>query len=567
MLYARAMLSFSKDPQVAEQQMHAIIFYLTTFGYIDGDFDQSERDYVRDYIRKLVEQRVTTGMPNAEPKLREELVQRFTTHFHEVFENIDRYVADLWTEAVAQDEDQDAFVHAKLKLKCFELFQGFDGTSQETLLEAMDELIAADGQVHPAEQKFRNELVDLFEGDLGVELVDDADAPRTTIVDPIERPSRDEDHPFFGQFEFHYSADKDKILKQIEADRQLLVKVREVLDAQREDGVDKLKGHQTVADYAGQAPFLDGHVIVHPATHPAGYELTVLGDLHGCYSCLKGAVMQADFFDKVAAYKADPDNHPKPLLVLLGDYIDRGLFSLNGVFRTVLQMFVTAPEHVIVLRGNHEYYIEYKGQIFGGVKPAEAINTLKPHLPIEVFRDYMRLFEALPNMLIFDRTLFVHAGIPRDLLIKERWADLSTLNDPDVRFQMMWSDPSSADVIPAALQEQSARFPFGRLQAAAFLQRIGCHTLVRGHEKVTSGFDRTYDDDDVTLITLFSAGGEDNEDLPPDSSYRSVTPKAMTMTWKNGQTSVVPWNIDYQTYNDPERNAFFRQPMEIEHRK
>ena len=92
-------------------------------------------------------------------------------------------------------------------------------------------------------------------------------------------------------------------------------------------------------------------------------------------------------------------------------------------------------------------------------------------------------------------------------------------------------------------------------------------SLVRGHEKVTSGFDRTYDDDDVTLITLFSAGGEDNEDLPPDSSYRSVTPKAMTMTWKNGQTSVVPWNIDYQTYNDPERNAFFRQPMEIEHRK
>ena len=33
------MLQFSKDPEVAERQMQAIIFYLTTFGYIDGEFD------------------------------------------------------------------------------------------------------------------------------------------------------------------------------------------------------------------------------------------------------------------------------------------------------------------------------------------------------------------------------------------------------------------------------------------------------------------------------------------------------------------------------------------------
>ena len=227
---------------------------------------------------------------------------------------------------------------------------------------------------------------------------------------------------------------------------------------------------------------------------------------------------------------------------------------------------ISAPEHVVVLRGNHEYYLEYKGQIFGGVKPAEAINTLKPHLPIDVFRHYMRLFEAMPSALVFDRTLFVHAGIPRDRLLKERWVGMETLNDPDVRFQMMWSDPSSADVIPAALQEQSARFPFGRLQAASFLGRMGCHTLVRGHEKVLSGFANTYDDDDVKLITLFSAGGATNGDLPATSSYRKVTPKAMTLTLKDGTQRITPWDIDYATYQDPERNAFFRVQPEIEHR-
>lgn len=561
------MIRFSTDPKVAERQMQAIIFYLTTFGYIDGDFDASERDYVRDYIRKLVERRVDTGMPNADPEVAKELIAKFTAHFHEVFEGIDRHVQDLFTESVANDEDQEKFIHAKLKLRCFELFQDFDRENQEVLLSAMDDLIQADGQVHPAEAKFRDELVDLFNDDVAIELEEDAKAPeRISITRPASSPKADGKHQFFDQFEFHYSADPDKIQKQIDADRQLIDKTIDVFKSMREKGDGKLAGHQKVDEFAGQEPFLDGHVYVHPAKVDTTYELLVLGDLHGCYSCLKGAVMQARFFEKVAAYRQDPSK-PKPLLVLLGDYIDRGIFSLNGVLRSAMQMVCTAPEHVFMLRGNHEYYLEYKGQIYGGVKPAEAINTLKPHLPVEVFRHYMQLFENMPNTLLFDRTLFVHGGIPRDLLVKERWKDLSALNDDDIRFQMMWSDPSSAEVIPAALQEQSARFPFGRLQAAAFLQRMGCHTLVRGHEKVLDGFHENYNDDQVSVLTLFSAGGFDNGDLPLDSSYRQVTPKALTVTWQDGQATFSPWDIDYKTYNDPSLNAFHERPPEIQLRK
>lgn len=544
--------------------MQAIIFYLTTFGYIDGEFDQSEKDFVREYIRKLVEQRVTGAMPDSDAATQRDVVERFTVHFHEVFENIDRHVADLFTESVAEGEDQDAFIHAKLKLRCFELFQEFDRGSQEVLIEAMDDLIHADGEVHPAEVKFRGELLALFEDDLEIELIEEENSQRRTVVDPIDKKVARDEHPFFDQFEFHYSSDQDTIMKQVEADRRLLDDVLETYEKQRAKGEGKLAGHQRFDEIEGDEPFLDGHIYVHPAKHPAGYELTVLGDLHGCYSSLKGAVLQVDFFEKVAAFKRDPANHPYPLLVLLGDYIDRGLFSLNGVLRSAMQMFVKAPEHVYMLRGNHEYYVEYKGQIFGGVKPAEAINTLKPHLPVDVFRHYMKLFDAMPTALVFDRTLFVHAGIPRDRLIKERWKDLSTLNDPDVRFQMMWSDPSTADVIPAALQEQSARFPFGRLQATSFLQRIGCNTLIRGHEKVKSGFKRNYDDENITLITLFSAGGATNGDLPPNSSYRSVTPKALSLLWDQGDVRIVPWDIDWEHFNDPERNRFYQSAPEID---
>ena len=558
------MLSFSDDPQAADKQMRAVIFYLTTFGYIDGDFDASEKTFVRNYIGKLVASRVEGAVDDV--TLRQELTCKYTTHFHEVFEGIDRQVAELFTESVAEGEHQTDFVHAKLKLRCFEIFKSFQKEDQDQLLDTVDELIAADGQVHPAEQKFRSELATLLVEDQGIELIEEGVVSRTRVssaeADLVSSP---ENHPFFGRVETHYSASPYKLATQVKADRALLDRVMAIWDEQRKGGKGRLAGHATFADFEGQAPFLDDHVYVVPNAPGVAHELTVLGDLHGCYSVLKAAILQADFLNKVNAYNADP-TLPRPSLVLLGDYIDRGMFSYQGVLRTVLQLFATVPDHVYVLRGNHEYYVEVRGTIYGGVKPAEAINTLKPHVAPEVFQHYSKTFEAMPSMLAFDRTLFVHAGIPRDSLIKERWKDLSTLNDPDVRFQMMWSDPSSADVIPAALQEQSARFPFGRLQCQSFLQRIGCHTLIRGHEKVEEGFRRTYDDPEQLLITLFSAGGKLNEDLPAESGYRNVTPMALTIKHKDGQSEIIPWRVDYERYNDPEKNAFFKVAPEIEHR-
>jgi len=58
-------------------------------------------------------------------------------------------------------------------------------------------------------------------------------------------------------------------------------------------------------------------------------------------------------------------------------------------------------------------------------------------------------------------------------------------------------------------------------------------------------------------LTLFSAGGADDWDLPERSSYRSVIPTALTIRYRDGRTDIEPWVIDYASYNDPERNEFF----------
>jgi len=548
------MIQLSQDPEVAEQQVEAVLFYLTTCGYIDDDFDLTEKSFIRSILRKIVTARVDAQGP-IDAELRFEQIESQHEHYLEVFQAIDYEVRSMMSEVVADGEDSKHFVLTKLKLRCFELFRQLTPEGRAALLEVVDEFIGADGVVHPAEVDFRNDLASLL-GQPEIAEPEVEAGERVEIAKPIDLPSASVDHPFFTGFEHNYSPDPEVIRAQLAVDVAVLDQAEAKWDEQRRAGAGRLRGKARVQDLAGEE-FLDEHTYAVPRDG-RDYELIVLGDLHGCYSCLKAAIMQSQFMDKVKAYRANPGANPDVRLILLGDYIDRGRFSLNGVLRGVLKLFVAVPEHVFVLRGNHEYYIEYEGRIYGGVKPSDAISSLQPLVPDEVFHRYLTFFERMPNVLLYDNLMFVHGGIPRDSLLAQKWQDLSSLNDPEMRFQMLWSDPSRADTVPTELQAASARFAFGRLQFRAFMGRIGCNLLVRGHEKVNAGFRDHYPKDDIRLLTLFSAGGVANEDLPPDSNYRDVRPMALTITRSGGETKVTPWPIDYRAYQGPERNAFFR---------
>ncbi len=555
------MLQLSHDPREAERQMHAVIYYLTAFGYVDGEFDPAERQAVRGQIQRLVEGRVELALGGGDVgPLRDELVGRWTHHFNEVFGEVDESIRSLLDEPVAEGEDSRAFVIARLKLRCYELFTGFDEDNRAALLSAVDEIMHADGIVDPREAAFRDELAALLAApiELGEHELVPVAAGEVVIGPQLALEARQSNHPFFEPSEWHYPREPGAFAASATNDLALIEATLAGLERERAAGRGRLGAAQDVAEFAGTAPFLDGHVYVLPPAPGKAYELIVLGDLHGCYSCLKAALMQADFFGKVRAFRDDPRKHPDVKLVLLGDYIDRGKFSYNGVLRTVMQLYTSLPGHVFPLRGNHEYYVELNGRVYGAVRPSEALNDLVGIAPNEVFASFMRLFEALPNMLLFDRTLFVHAGIPRDESLAAKWSGLASLNDPDLRFQMLWSDPSSADYVPPDLQRGNARFPFGRKQFKSFLGRLGCTTMVRGHEKVNEGFRCVYDDPGATLINVFSAGGKHNRDLPETSSYRDVTPMALTLKHRDGVSELTPFVIDYETYNDPAYNAFFR---------
>jgi hypothetical protein len=110
------------------------------------------------------------------------------------------------------------------------------------------------------------------------------------------------------------------------------------------------------------------------------------------------------------------------------------------------------------------------------------------------------------------------------------------------------------------------RFTFGRAQFAAFMQRLGMHSLIRGHEKIDRGFDTVFDLGEHMLVSLFSAAGADNADLPEDSSYRGVTPMALSILASQGKLAATPWPLGYQTFNYAPHNGLYRAQPVLDYR-
>ena len=551
------MISWSSDPNVAERQMQAVIFCVVAFGYIDNDFDSAERSYIRDLIGRLVDDRAK-GVE--EEAIRKDVTETWMKHYFEVMDEMDRDILFHFTESVMEGESTTDFVLAKLKLGCFQLLKGFGDDDRAAMLAVIDELMHADGKIHPNEQAFRDDVAALLDAPLELDPseVEAIEEGQVVIGAPESLRPRIDDHPLLKPFEWDFAEDPETFAHQAAGDMDLVERVNNTLKEQREVGAGKLASTDTFTTFSGQEPFLDEHVYVFQPNPGKKIELLVIGDLHGCYSCLKAALMQADFFAKVDNYRINPEANVAPYLVLLGDYIDRGRFSYAGILRAVMQLYVNMPEHVFMLRGNHEYYVELRGQVLAPVRPSEAMDSIKSKASKDVLAAYMNLFESLPNMLVFDKTLFVHGGIPRDKTCDDNWQGLQTLNNKEMRFEMLWSDPSDADAIPHELQAENARFPFGKKQFARFMSRIGCSTMIRGHERVREGFRTIYDGEEGMLCSLFSAGGADNNDLPEKSNYRVVEPKALSIQYEEGVSTLRPFALDYRRYNDPEYNAFFK---------
>src|SRR6185295_18204061 len=173
--------------------------------------------------------RVHTALHDADPAMRADLIEEYSSHFLEVFDKIDAGVKSLFTEAVADDEDVQGFVYSKLKLRAFEIFKTFDEDNQKQLLETVHELIMADGVAHPNELSFRDEVMALLKSDIPLS-EDDLDEMQPA---QLEVAARQENHPLFERLERHYSANPEVLKQQAAADYQLIEGTMNTWEEQR----------------------------------------------------------------------------------------------------------------------------------------------------------------------------------------------------------------------------------------------------------------------------------------------------------------------------------------------
>ncbi len=537
----------------------SIVDLMMSVGHVDGWFDPRAKAFILQYVESIVLMREQSSMEPADVRTRHSASMR--AHFAELDKELTAELEVLGQEA------RDGKLPDRLRGRIVALFRGLTWNDQATALELIHGLLQADGSFTPAELRLYDELRAAF---IAVSAAPAATSGKKTGPAPMIVKAPEWKglvgvaHPLLDPLEQTYSPHPQERKAQVDWDYHLIQQAMIQWHNQRTAGANRLVGVQKIDQLPPGSRFLDGYVYAMRPSAPV--ELVVLGDLHGCYSCLKAALLQSNFIERAWAHQWDPQRYPDVKLVFLGDYIDRGRFSFDGVLRAALQLFVAMPDQVILLRGNHEWLKWQGDKIVSGVYPAEALASIVPHVPVEMLEAYRQLFEYMPTSMLCEQTLLVHAGIPRADTFEARYRDLSSLNDVEMRFQMMWSDPAQVDTVPVAHQQQNPRFPFGRDQFREFMDRIGMSTMVRGHEQIDRGFDVFYDLGDRLLLTVFSAGGSSNADLPPDSSYRAVTPMALTLQYGNGTPTATPWAIDYAPFNYAPHNGLYRAQPVLEFR-
>jgi hypothetical protein len=548
-------LILSDSPELATEQLRAILSYLVALAHVDGEYAPAERDFVQAKLERLISRYIHTHHPYLSEAEREHAIAEQVRLFQGIAQHITDEIAVLCDEAVVAQEGMAAHVADKLRLRCAEVLASFDADARQALLAMCDELILADGVQHPSEVALHKDIEALLQDAGAITLPRPLPPLELELLPMAPLAPKRRDLDFFAALEQPYPDGAGRPFKRaLGQDRERVRAAIALLEKRRRPG--QLAGKRDLGELDPLGDFTDGWV-QHLSTR-APLELTVLGDLHGCYGCMKAAILQADFLGKLAAWRADPVGKPRPVLLCVGDYVDRGRYSFEGVLRTALELFLDAPDHVVLLRGNHEHYKLERGRVLGVVTPAEAIELTGSRFPEVALQEYKRLFELLPSVCLAGRTIFVHGGIPRDATLA-RHADLTALNDPQVRFEMSWSDPSTAASIPQELQARSSRFAFGRRQFLRFMATIGASLMVRGHETVEDGMRVVYAGEPAQLINLFTAGGAWNDDLPASSPYRRLAPAAMLMTMEGARVRVAPYPVAYEPYVVPGGNRFYSQ--------
>lgn len=216
---------------------------------------------------------------------------------------------------------------------------------------------------------------------------------------------------------------------------------------------------------------------------PVSCPVTIVGDVHG------------QLYDLLELFRIG-GNAPDTNYLFMGDYVDRGYYSVETV-SLVVCLKVRWPERVTMIRGNHES--RQITQVYGFYD-----ECLRKYGSSDVWTMFTDLFDYLPLTALVENQVFCpHGGLSPNLDVLDHVRALDRFMETPhegLLCDLLWSDPDDRN--GWGISPRGAGYTFGKDISEAFNHNNGLTMISRAHQLVMEGYNWSHE---RNVVTIFSA--------------------------------------------------------------
>lgn len=219
---------------------------------------------------------------------------------------------------------------------------------------------------------------------------------------------------------------------------------------------------------------------------PVSSPVTVCGDIHG------------QFHDLLELFRVSGGLPDSVNYIFLGDYVDRGFFSLE-TFTLLMCLKAKYPSRLTLVRGNHES--RQVTQAYGFYD-----ECLSKYGSTTVWKYCCQVFDFLTLAAVIDaKILCVHGGLSPEIRMLDQIRVLNRAQEIPHEggfADLVWSDPDET-AENWVVSSRGAGYLFGPDVAREFNHVNNLDLVARAHQLVMEGFRYHFKDKDV--VTVWSA--------------------------------------------------------------
>ncbi|KAI1765209.1 Metallo-dependent phosphatase [Hypoxylon sp. FL1150] len=194
---------------------------------------------------------------------------------------------------------------------------------------------------------------------------------------------------------------------------------------------------------------------------------------------------------------SSPVNNADTRFVFLGDFVDRGYFSLE-TFTLLMCLKAKYPDRIVLVRGNHES--RQITQVYGFYEECQ-----QKYGNASVWKSCCQVFDFLVLAAIVDgEILCVHGGLSPEIRTIDQIrvvARAQEIPHEGAFCDLVWSDPEEVETW--AISPRGAGWLFGDKVATEFNHVNGLKLIARAHQLVNEGYKYHFPQNSV--VTVWSA--------------------------------------------------------------